>query len=434
MITATKSKYTVALAILACSLTCATVDAAPIVARNGTVPTLCAEHDNISVGLAAPDSYRITSFSFAMSHPTYEWTVDHTAPDFSNCQPTEEPVYDFTPATRGVPGTGAAGIVAVTEPQWWLPTGMTVIANDTAIEDVHYIAMHREMYPGHWPQVLVIYADGNIRAKPFAPAGVFDTIFGSSFIIGPVEQSTRPFAAIKSLQYIPATDSLNIIYANEQTATLTIDEITRDVLRINVDVSGLTLEPGQRFANLRSMIVNEGNADADHMAWVDDAGVEHDDPILDFAGGLGSEFFLYRETLSIHNTSAPDILVGDFEVEPLVALVPGDTNGNRIVDYLDYNNLIAQFGGTPGVESADFNGDKRVDLVDFAILRDNFGTGIGPGSPSNAIGAPEPTTLSLLALGCLSLIRRRRLPTGNYKARRCGTDSSDRLNCKTCDN
>jgi|GEM_PF-2297795 len=121
---------------------------------------------------------------------------------------------------------------------------------------------------------------------------------------------------------------------------------------------------------------------------------------------------------------------------------PGDTNGDGMVDDSDYNNLVAQFGGAPGVESADFdddgrvdlgdfavmranfgagvtsapnagsadfNGDGRVDLADFAIMRANFGSGVAsaPGAESFTT-TPEPATLAMLATGGLAVLRRRR--------------------------
>ena len=87
--------------------------------------------------------------------------------------------------------------------------------------------------------------------------------------------------------------------------------------------------------------------------------------------------------------------------------VPGDTNGDYIVDNADYDNLIAQFGSSPGGESADFNGDGFVDLEDFSILRGNFGYGVGAAPYADLTAAtPEPATLTLLALSGLAIMRR----------------------------
>jgi len=88
---------------------------------------------------------------------------------------------------------------------------------------------------------------------------------------------------------------------------------------------------------------------------------------------------------------------------------PGDTNSDHRVDGVDCDNLAEQFGGPPGADSADFNGDGRVDLEDFAILRANFGFGVASAPEARfATTTPEPTTLSLLALGSLAVLRKRR--------------------------
>jgi hypothetical protein len=94
-----------------------------------------------------------------------------------------------------------------------------------------------------------------------------------------------------------------------------------------------------------------------------------------------------------------------------VQTVPGDTNADGIVDDDDYANLVAQFGDAPGLESADFNDDNRVDLEDFLIMRENFGIDPTP-APIAAPGAvtPEPGTLMLLASCGLALLRRQRRP------------------------
>ena len=89
--------------------------------------------------------------------------------------------------------------------------------------------------------------------------------------------------------------------------------------------------------------------------------------------------------------------------------IPGDTDGDRDVDAFDYDNLIAQFGGAPGQYDADFNDDGIVDLADFVILRGNFGVN-ATSEPGVAFGAttPEPATLTLFAIGGVSLLRKRK--------------------------
>jgi len=88
--------------------------------------------------------------------------------------------------------------------------------------------------------------------------------------------------------------------------------------------------------------------------------------------------------------------------------VPGDTDGDDDVDAIDYNNLVAQFGSSPGVDSADFNGDGFVDLEDFAIQRGNFGFGVVAGLDGGfAATTPEPTTLILVIAGLPVLLWRR---------------------------
>jgi len=97
--------------------------------------------------------------------------------------------------------------------------------------------------------------------------------------------------------------------------------------------------------------------------------------------------------------------------ETAVVGILGDSNGDDIVDYADYENLLAQFGGVPasGEYTADFNHDSVVDLVDFAILRANFAPGSASESPPEfGEPTPEPTTLMLLVLGGSALLARSR--------------------------
>jgi len=98
--------------------------------------------------------------------------------------------------------------------------------------------------------------------------------------------------------------------------------------------------------------------------------------------------------------------------------LPGDTDGDLDVDLKDYNNLLAQFGGPvpaiPGFPDADFDDNGIVDIADFQVLREYYGTVASPPA-SDALGqttTPEPTTTGLLALGGLVVLRRRRGTAG----------------------
>lgn len=112
-------------------------------------------------------------------------------------------------------------------------------------------------------------------------------------------------------------------------------------------------------------------------------------------GQLGGELHTYSDPTGLFLLTTPP--------------APGDTNDDGIVDHRDYDNLIAQLGGPPSLESADFNYDDIVDLADFAILRENFGFGLAAAPETEfATTAPEPSALILLGLVGAALLRRDR--------------------------
>jgi autotransporter-associated beta strand protein len=86
-------------------------------------------------------------------------------------------------------------------------------------------------------------------------------------------------------------------------------------------------------------------------------------------------------------------------------LVPGDTNGDFVVDAADFITLKKNFGAGGGGGAAVGNFDKTgtVNWADLSILMNNMGTRVA--APSTT---PEPATLGLLAIGALAIIRRRR--------------------------
>ncbi|MHC4983494.1 MAG: dockerin type I domain-containing protein [Planctomycetota bacterium] len=86
------------------------------------------------------------------------------------------------------------------------------------------------------------------------------------------------------------------------------------------------------------------------------------------------------------------------------AALAGDANLDGIVDTQDFTILKANLGLPGGWGAGDFNFDNIVDTQDFTILKAHLGeTGTAAGS-----ALPEPATLSLLALGALAALRRKR--------------------------
>jgi hypothetical protein len=82
---------------------------------------------------------------------------------------------------------------------------------------------------------------------------------------------------------------------------------------------------------------------------------------------------------------------------------PGDANNDLLVSADDYASVQGAFGntGTIGIPG-DANCDGLVSADDYASVQSNFGTTYG-GAP-----IPEPTTIGLLAMGMIAIIRKRK--------------------------
>jgi len=87
--------------------------------------------------------------------------------------------------------------------------------------------------------------------------------------------------------------------------------------------------------------------------------------------------------------------------------VPGDANGDGVVDVADLGVLGANFNqSNMTFADGDFNGDGATDVADLGILGANWTASQTTGNASALV--PEPTTLSLLAMSVLMVGRRRR--------------------------
>lgn len=277
-----------------------------VCAANLSTPTLCAEEDNVNIPIFGD----LQSFVIEATHPAYNVGTDNCEADFTNC-PGAEPGYPFTPHIISLYNDGETIVEAVTESEWWLPSGMDVnVDNDEGVTDVHYIRLYRKIQgtDDQYPQFFVLYMDGNLRLIPHPPAGASSVCFGSSVIVGPAAAAERPFAEISSLRYNSSLQTLDVYYKSGGSAVISIAKINRTIARIRVTVNYST--NGIPFATFRSMFVENGNSDADSVRWTDTQEIVHDEPILTFPGGESTGWFFYRSHRSQHNTSAPDTWIG----------------------------------------------------------------------------------------------------------------------------
>ena len=117
---------------------------------------------------------------------------------------------------------------------------------------------------------------------------------------------------------------------------------------------------------------------------------------LDFSGGYGG-----RRGIAFAEGMTGQMEISDFMV---IDLVPSDLNFDGVVDIEDYNIMMANWGQTfqksLAYAKGDLNGDGVVDILDYEILLQAF-----PDAPPPI---PEPMTMSLLTLGGLALLRRKR--------------------------
>ncbi len=114
-----------------------------------------------------------------------------------------------------------------------------------------------------------------------------------------------------------------------------------------------------------------------------------------------------------HEFGGTDASADDIATRPLLvielgdATIPGDANGDGVVDVGDLGIVGANFGSTIATwPDGDFNGDGHVDVSDLGIIGANWSAAQTTGSTTSLI--PEPATLTLLGLGVLGLPRRRR--------------------------
>lgn len=290
--------------------------------ENHSVATRCAEEDNVyyelrdAPGAAAPvKSFRIE----AMGVPYLPVLKDSTAPDFTDCSFGQNYVADPHPyiAPTAVLYEDDNYIVkGVVYPDFWRPTVVPFTVGKLTVRFMHLIQLWKKTAYGP-TEFLVFYPqDGYWRLKTLPPVEMKEVAYGSSFLIGPVETSTRPFVAYKSVSFDPQTLSFSIAFEKGGTATITLADIRTNHAAVDVAFDGVK-DAGQGFAALRSMYVTPARSDAAETRWQATPGApEQTSDIVAFKSATAAAVTFGRTVPSRHNTSAPDIRFSDFATAP----------------------------------------------------------------------------------------------------------------------
>lgn len=303
--------FAAGLSLLAFVVAAQATDQLAVDVINESEPTLCAEKDNVYLKLQSGEARR---FTIEAMHPAYVGTIvtDRWQPDFTRCDMSNDPVFRFQPRQVTIYESAEWRLVGHTYDSFWRPNQVPVRVGNRVENGLHLLQLWT-WTNGRADEVLVLYpADGYWRARPKPAANLRSSVYGSSFLIGPVETEGRPLVDIKDVTYDPETKTFTLSFVRGGNATLRVERLDdeRIVLDVNLSQSAGAQRP---FAALRSMFVSEGNSDVARVGWrTKGSQLWQENAVMAFKRAAASELWAGRLVPSRHNTSAPDMVFRDF--------------------------------------------------------------------------------------------------------------------------
>jgi len=287
---------------------------------NASRPTRCAEEDNVYVKLRGDG---LKSLRIEARHPGYaaQLTTDSYAPDFSDCHFDEashptDPKYAFTPKRVILWENEQYLMVGNTHESFWRPDEVDFVVGDKVEKQIHLVQLYRkdkdEPKLGRH-QFLVLYPpDGYWRAKPLPTPALNYGVYGTSFLVGPVQEAGRPVVEIARVEFVPATMTFALTYEDGSHGRVAIDEVSRE--RIALDYTHDRALPSDKpLAAIRSMFVTAEKSDAAEVGFRESVDAPRKlVPLPTFDRAEVSEVSFGRSVPSRHNSSAPDMWFGRF--------------------------------------------------------------------------------------------------------------------------
>lgn len=290
----------------------ASLDGLAVEVVNKSEPVLCAEKDNVSLEFR---SAQTRAFRIEAAHPVYLPMMrgDNYEADWTACDLTGDPVFTapVPPRKQTLYEDVETWLIGWTFSSFWRPATATVRIGDKVERNIHLIQVWG-LRPNGGEELLVLYPqDGYWRIRPMTPAsGVASTAFGSSFLIGPVEEQGRPIVRIKEVAFDPKNRRFTLTFEKGGSATVAMYP---DANRHALDVSFDKPIQGAPFAMMRSMYITEFNNDVARIA-VRERGAKgwREVNIMAFDKAVATDIWAGRLTPSQHNTSSPDMVFNSF--------------------------------------------------------------------------------------------------------------------------
>ncbi|MER2605019.1 MAG: hypothetical protein ABTQ29_04240 [Siculibacillus sp.] len=305
---------TLAAAFVAAAAPATAAEPIAVDVHNKSYVTKCAEEDNVYYTLTSPT---VSAFTVEARTPAYVDSIvrDSTAPDFSGCSFGGSGGADgrpYVPPTATLWEDDEYVVKGVVYPDFWRPTVVPVTVGKLTQNFLHLVQVWRKTHAGPIEFMVFYPQDGYWRLKPLPPYRMREVAYGSSFLLGPVEVSTRPFVAYEAVSFDPKTVTFTIDFAKGGKATVALKKLDVGHTAVEVAFDGVAFGD-LPFAALRSMYVAPGNADtAETVVRATPGGPATSTVVVDYKDGKAADVAFARSVPSTHNTSAPDIGFRDF--------------------------------------------------------------------------------------------------------------------------
>jgi hypothetical protein len=291
----------------------ASLDGLAVEVTSKSEPVLCAEKDNVTLNFASRET---KSFRIEAAHPTYINTLksDSFEADWTACDLSGDPAHGgkvTAPTRQTIYEEPGLWVVGWTFPTFWRPATALVRIGDKTFSGLHLVQIWM-IRPMGGEEVLVFYPqDGYWRIRPLAPVGQAPTAFGSSFLVGPVEEEGRPIVRLKEVAFSPSEKTFSLQFERGGSATMVMTKTDHN--RHALDVTFDKPVSDRPFAALRSMYVTEFNNDVARIAVREKAAKSwREEAIMSFKRASATDIWAGRHSLSQHNTSSPDMVFSGF--------------------------------------------------------------------------------------------------------------------------